>query len=71
MSAIDISRLSQEDKLLLLDELWAEMERDPSQLILTREQQLELDRRLDVLDQQGPSGLTWDEVLVLASKQSQ
>jgi len=71
MSAIDISRLSREDKLLLLDELWAEMERDPSQFVLTREQQLELDRRLDALDQQGPAGLTWDEVLVLASKQSQ
>ena len=28
MSAIDISRLSQEDKLHLLDELWAEMERE-------------------------------------------
>ena len=71
MSAIDISRFSQKDKLLLLDELWAEMKRDPSQLILSHEQQLELDRRLDVLDQQGPSGLTWDEVFVLASKQSQ
>jgi len=71
MSALDISRLSQEDKLHLLDELWAEMERDPSQLSLSKEQQLELDRRLDALDRQGPTGLTWDEVLVLASKQAQ
>lgn len=71
MSAIDISSLTQEDKLHLLDELWAEMERDPSQLKLSREQQQELDRRLDTLEREGPSGLTWDQVLALARKQPQ
>ena len=71
MSAIDISSLTQEDKLHLLDELWAEMERDPSQLKLSREQKQELDRRLDTLEREGPSGLTWNEVLALARKQSQ
>ena len=71
MSAIDISSLNQEDKLHLLDELWAEMERDPSQLKLSREQKQELDRRLDTLEREGPSGLTWNEVLALARKQSQ
>ena len=69
MSAIDISSLNQEDKLHLLDELWAE--RDPSQLKLSREQKQELDRRLDTLEREGPSGLTWNEVLALARKQSQ
>lgn len=66
MSAIDISSLTKEDKLHLLDELWADMERDPSQLKLTQEQKLELDRRLDTLEQEGPSGLTCNEVLALA-----
>ena len=50
MRAIDISSLSKEDKLVLLDELWAELERDPSPLQLSNEQRLELDRRLDTLD---------------------
>lgn len=71
MSAIDISSLSKEDKLLLLDELWAEMERDPTQLKLSKEQQQELDRRLDALEQEGPSGLNWSDVLALARKQAQ
>lgn len=65
MSTIDISSLTQEDKLHLLDELWAEMERNPSQLKLTQEQKQELDRRLDTLEREGPSGLTWNEVFGL------
>lgn len=71
MSAIDISNLSNEDKLFLLDELWADMERDPSPLQLSKEQSLELDRRLDTLEQEGPSGLLWEEVLAFARKQPQ
>lgn len=63
MSAIDISNLSKEDKFVLLDELWAEMEREPSPLQLSNEQRLELDRRLDAMDKEGPIGLTWEEVL--------
>lgn len=66
MSTIDISNLSKEDKLVLLDELWAELERDPSPLQLSNEQRLELDRRLDNLDKEGPTGLTWEEVLSFA-----
>ena len=71
MSAIDISSLSKEDKLVLLDELWAELERDPSPLQLSNEQRLELDRRLDTLDKEGPTGLSWEELLAFARKQTQ
>ena len=71
MSAIDISSLSKEDKLVPLDELWAELERDPSPLQLSNEQRLELDRRLDTLDKEGPTGLAWEELLALARKQTQ
>lgn len=63
MSAIDISNLSNEDKLVLLDEMWVEMEMEPSPLQLSNEQRLELDRRLDAMDKEGPIGLTWEEVL--------
>ena len=71
MRAIDISSLSKEDKLVLLDELWAELERDPSPLQLSNEQRLELDRRLDTLDKEGPTGLSWEELLAFARKQTQ
>ena len=71
MSAIDISNLSKEDKLFLLDELWADMERDPSPLQLSKEQYLELDRRLNTLDKEGPTGLIWEEVFTFLHKQTQ
>ena len=71
MRASDISSLSKEDKLVLLDELWAELERDPSPFQLSNEQRLELDRRLDTLDKEGPTGLAWEELLAFASKQTQ
>ena len=71
MRAIDISSLSKEDKLVLLDELWAELERAPSPLQLSNEQRLELDRRLDTLDKEGPTGLSWEELLAFARKQTQ
>ncbi len=63
MSAIDISNLSNEDKLVLLDEMWVDLGMDPSPLLLSKEQRLELDRRLDAMDKESPIGLSWEEVL--------
>jgi putative addiction module component (TIGR02574 family) len=57
--------------VVLLDELWAELERDPSPLQLSNEQRLELDRRLDTLDKEGPAGLAWEELFAFARKQTQ
>ena len=69
MSTINISVLTKEDKLNLLDELWADLERDPTQPGLSEEQEKELDRRLDAMEAGDVSGLTWSEVLALARKQ--
>jgi len=50
--ALDLSRLSVEEKLELIDDLWSSLRADDWPL--TDEQRGELDRRLDRLDQDGP-----------------
>jgi putative addiction module component (TIGR02574 family) len=62
-AAIDLSRLSRDEQLDLLDELWEVLGRDPEALPLTDAQRAELDRRLDDLEHEGPVGLTWEEVV--------
>ena len=63
MGTIDISALSSEERLRLLDELWDSLSATPEAIPLTNAQREELDRRLDQLDQDGPTGIPWDEVL--------
>jgi len=63
MATIDIGKLSFEDRLRLLDELWESLSRTPEAIPLTGAQREELDRLLDELDREGPVGIPWDEVL--------
>ena len=63
MPGIDIARLSLEERLLLLDEIWESLSATPEAIPLTNAQREELDRRLDDLDRNGPSGIPWEEVL--------
>jgi putative addiction module component (TIGR02574 family) len=58
--AIKIDELSSEEKLDLIGELWSSL--DEGDVSLSDAQRAELHRRLDLLDAQGPSGSTWDEV---------
>jgi putative addiction module component (TIGR02574 family) len=58
--AIDLSAVTASDKFELIDELWRSL--SPDDLALTPEQRMELDRRLDRLDGDGPSGRPWAEV---------
>lgn len=61
--AIDIGKLSQEERLELIEELWESLgEEERDALPLTPEQQDELDRRLDTLEKEGPVGLKAAEV---------
>ncbi|WP_437637285.1 addiction module protein [Sorangium sp. So ce854] len=69
-AALDITRLSRDEQLDLLDELWASLGRDPDALPLGDVQRVELDRRLDELEAEGPVGLTWDEVVAQARARS-
>ena len=63
MSAIDIAKLSPEERLELLEQLWDSLSATPEAIPLTDAQRAELDRRLDDLDREGPVGIPWNEVL--------
>lgn len=61
MSTIDIAKLSPEERLELLEQLWDSL--SPEAIPMTDAQKEELDRRLDELDREGPIGIPWNEVL--------
>ncbi len=63
MGTVDINRLSSEERLRLLEELWESLSATPEAIPLTDAQREELDRRLDELDRDGPTGIPWEEVL--------
>jgi len=58
--ALDLTKLTPEEKLELIDELWTSI--SPEEFPLTEEQRVELHRRLDRLDEDGPTGVSWDSV---------
>ncbi|MHC4065004.1 MAG: addiction module protein [Planctomycetota bacterium] len=59
----DLSNLSVEEKLQLIEDLWDSVADDPKALPLTDAQAEELDRRLDAYRQDGDPGRSWREVL--------
>lgn len=63
MASIDIGRLSSDERLRLLEELWDSLSATPEAVPLTTAQREELDRRLDELDREGPTGIPWEDVL--------
>jgi putative addiction module component (TIGR02574 family) len=70
-SAIDVRQLSRDERLDLIEQLWdslSDEERDS--LPLTAEQESELDRRLDALEKEGPSGISPDELRKQARSRS-
>ena len=61
--AINLTALSVEEKLALVEELWDSLAATPSAVPFTAAQRAELDRRLDALDREGPVGIPWEEVV--------
>ena len=61
--ALSIGDLSPEERLRLIEELWDSLTEKPESVPLTNQQREELDRRLDDLEQSGPVGIPWDDVL--------
>jgi putative addiction module component (TIGR02574 family) len=62
MATIDIATLTPEQRLELLEQIWDSLSAHPEAVPLTRAQREELDRRLDELDAEGPTGIPWEEV---------
>jgi len=60
-SDIDVKKLTPEERLALLEEIWDSLE--PEDVPLTDPQRQELDRRLDDLERDQDLGIPWDEVL--------
>ena len=63
MGTIDIASLSSEERLRLLEEIWESLCVTPEAIPLTGAQREELDRRLDELDHEGPTGIPWGDVM--------
>ena len=61
--ALNLSSLSPEEKLRLLEEVWESLAADPAQVPLVEWQRRELDRRLDEVDREGATGIPWERVL--------
>lgn len=62
MPTIDIAALSAEERLKLLEQLWDSLASAPDAIPLTKPQREELDRRLDEVEREGPTGIPWEEV---------
>lgn len=60
---INIANLSLEERLRLLEQIWESLSATPEAIPLANAQREELDRRLDELDGDGPTGIPWEEVL--------
>jgi putative addiction module component (TIGR02574 family) len=63
LPALNLNSLSPEEKLRLLEEVWESLATDPAKVPLTDWQRRELDRRLDEVEREGPTGIPWDRVL--------
>jgi len=60
---IDISSLSRDQRLRLLEQLWDSLDVTPDAVPLTNGQRLELDRRLDAFASDGQTGIVGKEFL--------
>ncbi|HYR43956.1 MAG TPA: addiction module protein [Terriglobia bacterium] len=60
---IDINKLTPEERLDLIEELWDSLSADPSKIPLTDAQAEELDRRMAEMDQDDTLGIPWETVL--------
>ena len=61
--AVDLSLLSPEERLDLIEELWESLTASQrASTPLTSEQEAELDRRLDDLETDGPVGISPEEL---------
>jgi putative addiction module component (TIGR02574 family) len=60
---LEIDELTADERLRLIEDLWESLRQKPQSVPLAKAQREELDRRLDELENDGPSGIAWDEVV--------
>lgn len=60
---LQIEKLSTDERLRLIEQLWESLRTTPEAIPLTDAQRAELDRRLDELDRGDVEGIPWNEVL--------
>jgi putative addiction module component (TIGR02574 family) len=61
MPVLDLSKLTAEEKLELIDDLWRSI--SPDDLPLGAELRAELDRRLDRFEREGSIDIDWEDAL--------
>ncbi len=59
---LDISSLTLDERLSLMDRLWESLQKNPEALCLSREQEAELDRRIDEVEQGETGGASWEAI---------
>ncbi len=62
-SRVDVHKLTRQERLDLLGELWDSLAADAEQVPLTAAQREDLDRRLDDLERNPGETIPWQEVL--------
>jgi putative addiction module component (TIGR02574 family) len=60
--ALDLDKLTRDERLDLLDEVWESLSREVDALPFTTEQDADLDRHLDSLDREGPVGISAEDL---------
>lgn len=60
---IDIATLTPDERLELIERLWNSLASNPDAVPFPDAHREELDRRLDELDREGPTGIPAEEVL--------
>jgi putative addiction module component (TIGR02574 family) len=62
MKSLGIDRMTVDERLQLVEEIWDSIAATPEELPLTDAQRAELDRRLDAYEIYPRAGSTWEEV---------
>ena len=62
LKALGIDRLSSEQRLALVEELWDSIAADSEAIPITAAQRTELDRRLSEMDADPDAGTSWEEI---------
>jgi len=66
---IDVTQLSPEERLNLIEELWDSLTAEQANIPLTESQAAEIDRRLADMDQDTTLGIPWESVLARIRQQ--